>query len=73
MPREMTVTRRLEIGDSHYGEWRDRLKLRTTAQQDRDCLTLEAHGLRFLVDYGYENAHENVLELCRQAKRGQCQ
>jgi hypothetical protein len=51
---------RYPIGDSYYGEWRDRLKLKTTPKQDRACLMLEVLGLKFLVDYGYENA-ESVL------------
>jgi hypothetical protein len=46
----------MKIGDSYYGEWRDRLNLPTTPEQDRACLMLEYHGLKFLVDFGYENA-----------------
>ena len=57
------------IGDSDYGKWRDLLKLRTTEQQDRDCLALEARGQRFLVDFGYENAHWKLKEARRNAPR----
>lgn len=44
------------IADSDYGYWRDYLKLPTSAEQDCACLFLERKGLRFLVDFGYENA-----------------
>lgn len=56
----------MKIGDSHYGEWRDRLGLQTTDKQDWACLALEGAGQRFLVDFGYENAIEKVLEMRRQ-------
>ena len=56
--------RRLKvIGDSDYGKWRDRLKLRTTARQDKFCLMMERWGQRFLVDFGYENAEEKFNAL----------
>jgi hypothetical protein len=44
------------IGDSHYGEWKHRLRLPTTPDQDIACLFLESEGQRFCVDFGYENA-----------------
>lgn len=47
-----------KIGDSDYGEWRDRLDFPTTLEQDLACLKLERMGKRFLVDFGYENAQE---------------
>ena len=47
-----------QIADSYYGEWRDKLRLRTTHEQDAACLRLEGMGLVFLVDFGYENATE---------------
>jgi len=52
------------IGDSEYGEWRDRLELPTTMEQDLACLKLERRDLRFLVDFGYENAIE-ILRVTR--------
>jgi hypothetical protein len=58
--RELAVRRELKIGDSYYGEWRERLKLDTTYEQDWACLRLELMGKKFLVDYGYENA-EDIL------------
>ena len=53
------------IADSHYGEWRDRLGLPTTVEQDAACLLLESRGLRFMVDYGYENAIDMAERLER--------
>jgi len=56
--------RRLKkIADSYYGEWRDKLKLKTTRKQDDACLQLERWGKRFLVDFGYENAEWKLEEL----------
>lgn len=46
----------MKLGDSHYGEWRDRLELETTDKQDIAAVFLEGKGYEFLVDFGYENA-----------------
>ena len=59
----------MEIGDSYYGEWRDKLKLETTVQQDMACLYLEGQGQKFLVDFGYENAVENAKSLFANARK----
>lgn len=41
---------------SDYVEWRDRLKLQPTPEQDIACKYLDLEGLRFLVDFGTDNA-----------------
>lgn len=56
MKSNQNMKRREKIADSDYGKWRDLLNLPTTALQDAECLLLEAEGLRFMVDFGYENA-----------------
>lgn len=69
----MSGRRLKRISDSYYGEWRDRLKLKTTRKQDDACLRLEQWGKRFLVDFGYENAEwklegmfqERLLEVAK--------
>jgi hypothetical protein len=53
----------MKMGDSWYGEQRDRLELKTTDAQDLACAYLEGHGQRFLVDFGYENAIEKAAYL----------
>lgn len=60
------------ISDSYYGHWRDRLNLPTTAEQDGACLFLEAKGLRFMVEYGYENAIEKARKYPEFACFGHC-
>jgi len=50
----------IPLGDSHYGEWRDRLELETTERQDRAAVFLEGQGYIFLVDFGYGNAVEKA-------------
>lgn len=47
---------KMQLGDTDYGEWRDKLSLDTTKEQDLACCFLEGKGLRFLVDFGYANA-----------------
>jgi hypothetical protein len=56
----------IKIGDSYYGEWRDKLELKTTNEQDIACLYLEGKGLEFLVDFGYENAIEKAKAIMRK-------
>lgn len=58
------------IADSDYGNWRDTLKLPTTAEQDEACLFLEAKDQRFLVHFGYENAIAKAEEFSEFQKRG---
>lgn len=60
----------MKLGDSYYGEQRDRLKLKTTDAQDRACAYLEGHDQEFLVDFGYENAIDKAAYLRRQLKMG---
>lgn len=42
--------------ESKYLSTKNYLKLETTPEQDFCCLLLEADGLRFCIDFGYENA-----------------
>jgi len=44
-------------------EWCDRLDLELTLEQHIACAFLEGRGLRFLVDFGYENAVTKALML----------
>jgi hypothetical protein len=46
-----------------YLEWCDRLDLELTLEQHIACAFLEGRGLRFLVDFGYENAVAKALKL----------
>ncbi len=64
------VMRLTVISDSYYGEWRDRLQLPTTWEEDEACLFLEAQGQKFLVDYGYENAVKKAMEYPQFVNRG---
>lgn len=60
MRKISTVVKRF-LADSEYGEYHRILRLRTTETQDRCCLYLEGKGLRFCVDYGYQNAEAIAL------------
>lgn len=57
----------MQLGDTYYGEMRDKLSLKTTDAQDRACCFLEGRGQRFLVDFGYENAIEKMKEIKARA------
>lgn len=41
---------------SEYLWLKDALKLQVSPKQEAACIALEAHGKRFCVDFGYENA-----------------
>jgi hypothetical protein len=58
----------MQVGDSHYWEMHEKLNLKTTPEQDRACFYLEGKCLRFLVEFGTDNAIEKARALRTQAK-----
>ncbi len=56
----------MKLGDSYYGEMRDKMELKTTDEIDRAACFLEGHGYRFLIEFGIANAIEKAQALRRE-------